>query len=50
MPVDILAAAVIKLCQVLSTRPDLIPPQYVARMQSLQDREAPIPLDVVRGR
>ncbi len=50
MPVDIPAAAVIKFGQILSTRPDLIPPQYVARTQSQQDRVAPIPLDVVRGR
>lgn len=50
MPVDIPAAAAIKFGQNLSTRPDLTPPQCVARMQSLQDRVAPIPLDVVRGR
>ncbi len=38
----------IKLGQVLSTRPDLIPPSYEAALSSLQDRAAPIAFPVVR--
>jgi ubiquinone biosynthesis protein len=38
----------IKLGQVLSTRPDLIPPTYEEALSSLQDSAPPIPFDAVR--
>ena len=46
--IEELGPTFIKFGQILSTRPDLIPPQFIARMQSLQDRVAPIALDTVR--
>jgi predicted unusual protein kinase regulating ubiquinone biosynthesis (AarF/ABC1/UbiB family) len=44
-----LGPAYIKLGQVLSTRPDLLPPSYIAELERLQDDVAPIPFaDVVQ--
>lgn len=44
-----LGPAYIKLGQVLSTRPDLLPEPYLAELQHLQDHVAPLPLaDVER--
>jgi ubiquinone biosynthesis protein len=40
-----LGPAYIKLGQVLSTRPDLIPESYVAELEKLQDDVPPIPLE-----
>ena len=42
-----LGPAYIKLGQVLSTRPDLLPPRYVEELETLQDAVDPIPLDQV---
>jgi len=38
----------VKFGQILSTRPDIIPPHLAARLSSLQDKVAPIALDDVR--
>ncbi|HEU5423655.1 MAG TPA: AarF/ABC1/UbiB kinase family protein, partial [Nitrolancea sp.] len=38
----------IKLGQILSTRPDLLPPAYQAELAKLQDAAAPIPFAAVR--
>jgi ubiquinone biosynthesis protein len=38
----------VKFGQILSTRPDLIPQQYVARLQSLQDHVSAVPFDDVK--
>jgi ubiquinone biosynthesis protein len=38
----------VKFGQILSTRPDLIPAEYVARLQSLQDHVAAVPVVEVR--
>ncbi len=38
----------IKLGQILSTRPDLVPPAYIAELVRLQDRVAPFPFAEVR--
>ncbi len=38
----------VKFGQVLSTRPDLIPPLYVERLQKLQDHVTEVPLDDVK--
>lgn len=43
-----LGPAYIKLGQVLSTRPDLLPPAYIAELEKLQDDVEPVPtIDVV---
>jgi ubiquinone biosynthesis protein len=39
----------IKLGQVLSTRSDLLPPEYLAELAKLQDAAPPVPTEVVRG-
>ncbi|HEX5582006.1 MAG TPA: AarF/UbiB family protein, partial [Gemmatimonadaceae bacterium] len=39
-----LGPAYVKLGQVLSTRPDMLPPEYVRELARLQDDVAPIPL------
>src|SRR6185503_5987721 len=45
-----LGPAYIKLGQVLSTRPDLLPPTYIEELEKLQDDVDPIPVeDVVNG-
>jgi ubiquinone biosynthesis protein len=38
----------VKLGQVLSTRPDIIPPNYIAELEKLQDRVPPIPFAEIR--
>ena len=42
-----LGPAYIKLGQVLSTRPDLIPPEYVEALEKLQDDLDPVPFDEI---
>ncbi len=42
-----LGAAYIKLGQVLSTRPDLLPAEYIRELEHLQDNVAPLPFDDV---
>ena len=43
-----LGGAFVKLGQVLSVRPDLVPPEYVAELEKLQDEIAPMPFETVR--
>jgi predicted unusual protein kinase regulating ubiquinone biosynthesis (AarF/ABC1/UbiB family) len=43
-----LGPAYVKLGQLLSTRPDLLPAPYIEELSSLQDDVAPIPFDDVR--
>jgi ubiquinone biosynthesis protein len=38
----------VKLGQLLSTRPDLVGPEYVAEFEKLQDHVAPVPFDKIR--
>lgn len=38
----------VKLGQLLSIRPDLVPPDFVFELERLQDAVAPLPLDVIR--
>lgn len=40
-----LGTTAIKLGQILSTRPDLIPPEYVAEFAKLQERVSPVAVD-----
>ncbi|MGH7623075.1 MAG: ABC1 kinase family protein, partial [Gemmatimonadaceae bacterium] len=42
-----LGPAYVKLGQVLSTRPDLLPPPYIAELERLQDDVGPVPLSDV---
>jgi predicted unusual protein kinase regulating ubiquinone biosynthesis (AarF/ABC1/UbiB family) len=42
-----LGPAYIKLGQVLSTRPDLLPPDYIKELERLQDDVGPIPVDSI---
>jgi ubiquinone biosynthesis protein len=37
----------IKLGQILSARPDIIPPDFIAELSTLQDRAPPLPLEQV---
>ena len=43
-----LGGAFVKLGQMLSVRPDLIPPEYVIELEKLQDAVAPMPFETVR--
>ncbi|MCL5025612.1 MAG: AarF/ABC1/UbiB kinase family protein [Chloroflexi bacterium] len=43
-----LGGAFIKLGQVLSTRADLLPPEYIAELSKLQDAAPPVPFEQVR--
>ena len=38
----------VKLGQVLSTRPDLLPPSYIAELRKLQDAVPPVPWEAIR--
>ena len=42
-----LGPAYVKLGQVLSTRPDLLPPPFIRELEKLQDDVDPIPFDVI---
>lgn len=44
-----LGPAYVKLGQVLSTRPDLLPPAYIQELEHLQDDVGPIPLEQIEG-
>lgn len=44
-----LGPAFIKLGQVLSTRPDLLPRNYLAALSRLQDGTPPVPSDIIRS-
>ncbi len=48
MALEDLGAAWIKLGQILSTRADLLPPEYQAELAKLQDAAPPVPLEAVR--
>ena len=44
---DKLGATYVKLGQILSTRPDIIPPGIVRELETLQDKVQPIPFEQV---
>ena len=43
-----LGPSFVKLGQMLSTRPDLLPPNYITELTKLQDKVPPVPWDEVR--
>lgn len=43
-----LGPAFVKLGQMLSTRPDLLPPDYIAELSKLQDEVPPVPWEDIR--
>ncbi|MCX8066667.1 MAG: AarF/ABC1/UbiB kinase family protein [Anaerolineae bacterium] len=48
MALEELGPTFVKLGQVLSTRPDLLPPEYIAELARLQDTVPPVPWDEIR--
>jgi ubiquinone biosynthesis protein len=42
-----IGAGAVKLGQVLSTRPDLVPPEYISELGKLQDTVAPVSFDAI---
>lgn len=46
---EALGTTFVKLGQVLSTRPDMIPPEYVAALERMQEQVAPIPVEQIRA-
>ncbi len=49
MALEELGPTFVKLGQILSTRPDLVPPEYCAEFERLQDRVAPVPFEQIRS-
>jgi ubiquinone biosynthesis protein len=47
MAFEELGPTFVKLGQVLATRPDLVPPEYVEEFSQLHDRVAPLPFDTI---
>lgn len=43
-----LGTTFVKLGQILSTRPDLVPPSYASELAKLQDQAAPVPFPQIR--
>ncbi|MFQ6058588.1 MAG: ABC1 kinase family protein [Anaerolineae bacterium] len=48
LAVEELGPTFIKMGQILSTRPDLVPPDYLAELERLQDTVPPFPLEAAR--
>ena len=46
---EALGPTFVKIGQMLSTRPDLVPPEYIAALVRLQDKVAPAELDVIEA-
>lgn len=45
---EALGPTFIKIGQALSTRPDMVPPAYIAALERMQDDVAPLPFDAIR--
>lgn len=45
-----LSTTYIKLGQILSTRPDIIPPEYLGELEKLQDRVPPVSPEIIKER
>src|SRR5690349_15161314 len=46
---EALGPTFVKIGQALSTRPDMVPPAYIAALERMQDDVAPIPFEQVRA-
>lgn len=46
---EALGPTFVKIGQALSTRPDMVPPAYIAALERMQDDVAPVPFDQVRA-
>lgn len=46
---EALGPTFIKIGQALSTRPDMVPPAFIAALERMQDDVAPLPFDAIRG-
>ena len=46
---EAMGPAFVKIGQALSTRPDMVPPEYLAALERIQDDVAPLSIDVVRA-
>lgn len=49
MAMEELGPTFVKLGQMLSTRTDLVPPDFIAEFEKLQNRVAPVPAEVIRS-
>ena len=45
---EALGPTFVKLGQMLSTRPDLVPPAYASALERMQEKVAPVPFEVIR--
>ncbi|RLC67414.1 MAG: hypothetical protein DRI52_10880, partial [Chloroflexi bacterium] len=48
LAIEELGPTFIKFGQIMSTRPDLIPPAYIAELEKLQDTVAPAPWEAIK--
>ena len=46
---EALGPTFIKIGQALSTRPDMVPPAYIAALERMQDDVAPLPFEVIHA-
>jgi ubiquinone biosynthesis protein len=45
---EALGPTFVKIGQALSTRPDFVPPEYIAALERMQDSVKPVPIDAIR--
>src|SRR6476661_4125685 len=45
---EALGPTFVKIGQALSTRPDMVPPAYLAALEHMQDEVDPVPFDAIR--
>ena len=50
MALEELGPTFVKFGQIISTRPDLLPPEYIAELSRLQDEVPPLPWEIIKPR